>query len=456
MSWQIEWQAFRKGLLFTVLCGMLCSGGSAQAAETYAWPMFQYNPQHSGQVQRPAISKPKLLWKAPVGVTGWLNSPVIDQQRVFVPSSGQLWNMPDQSTDARHPGDGVMAFELETGKRLWVHPAQNDVNQVVLAAGSVIATGAEGAIWALDPATGEEHWRQELGAEGFQILAVPGPTGAQVVVGTGKGQLFWLDADSGQILRRSQLDGAIRAGVSWDGERFFAATIEGSVYAFDATGELVWQQSLRSLYPDLIDPDYPFRPEIYGSPTVYKDFVILGFARDSYYDSPALLALDRKNGKLRWKGVAYANKSEWGNIRTSPAIYHNLLLYAEPYSNTIVALDADTGHGLGGQNLGAPMFPQWSSPVVAGSTAYIPRFDGGLYALDANNGNILWQFYLGSPGLAGPDLPQILRDWANSGETGWRPPIGDAIYTTPALAADGRLLLPAAGMLYCLGQDDGK
>lgn len=433
---------------FIGLCTAALLSPIAQAAPDNAWPMFQYSPQHQGQVARPAITDPQILWKAPVGVTGWLNSPVIDHNRVFVPSSGTLWNLPDQGKSAGKntvPGDGVLAFDLKTGQQLWFKAAQNDVNNLVLAAGKVIATGGENAVWALDPTSGKELWRTPIQAEGFQILALED----QIIVGTGKGQIIWIDATTGAIQTRTQLDAAVRAGISWDGTHFFAATLEGSVYAFDRQGNLVWQKNLRSLYPDLIDPDYPIRFEIYGAPTVYKDFVIIGFARDSYYPEPALLALDRKNGKLRWKATAYAKKSDWGNVRSSPAVFDHFLIYAEPYSNTIVALDADTGKGLGGQSMGAVMFPQWSSPAIAESTVYMPRFDGGLYALNAQNGDRLWQLYLGEPSLAGPKFPSALSNLSGGA---WKPPVGDAIYASPALAADGRILLPAAGYLYCIGQ----
>jgi len=422
---------------------------SVWAADSHAWPMFQNNTKHTGQVDRPVITKPKILWKAPVGITGWLNSPVIGQNKVFVPSSGTFWNFSDQGKTQgkiKVPGDGVLAFDLDTGKQSWFSSAQNDVNNIVLSGDKVIATGDEGAVWALNAETGEELWRTKIQGEGFQLLALD----KQIVVGTGKGQIIWLNANNGSIKQRSQLDAAVRAGIAWDGEHFFTATTEGSIYCFDAQGELLWQKSIRTFYPELIDPNYPVRLEVYGAPSIYKDFVIIGFARDSYYETPALLALDRHNGKLRWKASAYASKSDWGNIRTSPAIYDHFLLYAEPYSNTIVALDADTGKGLGGQNFGAVMFPQWSSPALAGSTLYVPRFDGGLYALDAKNGDRLWQFYLGDPSLAGPKLPAALKQ-QDGGE--WKPKIGDAIYTSPALANDGRILIPVGGFLYCIGQD---
>lgn len=431
--------------LFTsALISLLTLSPQILAAEA-DWPMFQYSPQRQGASQRPAIKNPRILWKAPIGTAGWLNNPVIANQTVYVGSGGYLWNLPDHDTyQGQEVTDGVYAFDLNTGKPKWVTPALNDVNNVVYADNKIIATGAEAAIWAMDASTGKILWHTPLQGEGFQLLVLD----QEVIVGDGKGQLLWLDIKTGKINKRSQLDSAIRAGASSDGETVFAATIEGSIYAFDRKGNLKWQQSLRTFYPELNDPTYPVRLEIYGAPTIYKDSLIIGFARDTVYENPALVALESKSGKLRWKGAAGKDKDSWGNIRTSPAIYQNYLLYAEPYSNTVIAIDAQTGKSLGVQNVGAIMFPQWSSPALAQDTLYIPRFDGGLYALSAANGKPIWQLYIGNGDLAGTELPSGLTTEYGA----WKPPVGDAIYASPAIANDGRVLLPAAGYLYCIGE----
>lgn len=127
---------------------------------------------------------------------------------------------------------------------------------------------------------------------------------------------------------------------------------------------------------------------------------------------------------------------------------NNQLVYAEPYSNDIIQVDAATGTISRITAMGAPMFPQWSSPAVSGQVIYQPRFDGGLYALQAGSGQPLWQFYIGEPHLAGPDFPLGVLEQQSE----WTPQIGDAVYSSPALAADGRILIAAGGYLYCIGE----
>lgn len=433
------------------LLGLLCAALLALPVQAAAdWPMFKHDAARSGSVSSPAIQNPRLLWKVPIGIAGWLNSPVIADETVFVGTGGSYWDQPDyEESTLSNPTDGVYAFDLHTGERKWHAPAENDVNNVVWADHKVIATGDEAAIWALDPRTGKQLWRTELTGIGFQLLPLSLAGGEQVIVGDSQGQLSWVDARSGKITQHAQLDGSIRAGAASDGKLILTATTQGTVYAFDAkNGRLKWKQRLSELYPEYADSEVPL--EVYGALTIVKNTVVIGFARDTAYEKPALLALDISSGRLRWKASPDKGKDSFGNIRTSPALYkQSMLIYAEPYSNHIVAVDAAKGQVKGSLDVGLATFPQWSSPAIAGDIAYVPRFDGGLYALNAADGELHWEFYLGIPNLAGTTLPEGLRE----AETYWKPPIGDSIYASPAIAADGRILIPAAGYLFCIGED---
>lgn len=412
------------------------------------WPMFQYDARRQGAVpDRPEITRPGIRWRVPVGISSWLNNPVIADNTVFIGSAGQFWNEPDSlDFSAKRPTDGVMAFDLASGRLKWHAPAQQDVNQVAWDAGLVLATGDEGVVWALDARNGKERWRTRLNGSAYQLLV----QGDQVIVGDSTGQLYWLDRSSGKIRRQQQLRGAIRAGAASDGQLVIVPTTAGQIYAFDLQGKQRWQADLNAVYAELNSDDYRPTLEIYNVPTLYQDLVILGFARDTTYAEPALVALERSSGKLRWKGQSMGQRADWGNLRSSPALYQDLLVYAEPYANDIVAIQAETGQATGSKAAGLVMFPQWSSPAVAGKTVYVPRFDGGLYALNASNGQLRWQFYLGQAELAGPRFPEALRYAGEGGE--WKPPVGDAIYSSPALAANGDILLAAGGYLYCLTQ----
>lgn len=429
----------KKSTLLASLCWLSTSFMTpAVLANESPWPTFQQNAQRTGAVQRPAITNPKVRWQQPVSTTGWLNNPIVAEGMVFTGSSGHAWNTPDST-------DGVYAFDTQTGKKRWFQAIENDVNQIAYGEGLIFGSDGDNNVWALDAKTGQRRWSTQLDGEVYQLLHLKANGHSQLIAGDSTGKLLWLDSSTGKTLGISKLDGAIRSGASASGEHVFVTTTQGSIYAFDLQRNLRWQASLRTFFSELTE-EYMPNLEIYGAPTLYKDLLIVGFARDTTYSTPALVALEQRTGKLRWRGNG-GTRTDWGNIRTSPAVAGNRLIYAEPYGNEIVSVLADSGVFEGALTAGAKMFPQWSSPAVAGTTAYVPRFDGGLYALNTDNGELRWQLYLGMPGRVSPKLPDALfADQYGS----WRPEVGDAIYSSPALDEAGNLYLSVAGYLYCI------
>ena len=311
--------------------------------------------------------------------------------------------------------------------------------------GKIVGSDGDGNVWALDAKTGQRLWSTGLNGEVYQLLFVNFNNTPQIIAGDSTGKLLWLDLQSGKTLGISKLDGAIRSGASANQDTVFVGTVQGSLYAFSAQRELRWQASLRTFLPELTE-EYMPEIQIYGALTLTQDLVVVGFARDTTYPTPALVAVDQKTGKLRWKGQSN-ERHAWGNIRTSPAVAGERLIFAEAYSNEIVSLKAESGVFEGSLPAGAIMFPQWSSPAISQNTAYVPRFDGGLYAINTDNGKLKWQLYLGMPGRVSPKFPEGLLE---SPYGSWRPRVGDAIFSSPALDEAGNLFISAAGYLYCI------
>jgi len=166
--------------------------------------------------------------------------------------------------------------------------------------------------------------------------------------------------------------------------------------------------------------------------------VIIPFARDTYYESPALIALDKKTGAPKWKAKALRSES-WGNIRSTPALTEQgILVYAEPYSGDVVGVDSRDGSIRFRRTVGPCFFPQWSSPAATSDLVYVPRFDGALYALQASTGKLEWQLYLGDERRIGPNLPSSHRAQQ---ACDWEVPSGSPIFSPPAIADDGMIIL---------------
>lgn len=392
------------------------------------WSMFQANAARLGAVSAPAIRNPEIVWMSPVGVQSWLNNPVISGNRVFVGSSGTTWNEPDTA-------DGVYARDLNNGEAIWFRGFDNDVNGVAYASCVVVATSDDGTIRAMDASSGEEIWKHQAGAK---VYTNPLILGEMVYVGDANGVVYALHLHTGKVRWTHALQSAIRGGMAGDTQHIYVSAQNGVVVALVAgTGERVWtSESLQ-----------PF--EIYGVPTRLADRLLQGYVRDTGYQSPALTSFDLKMGHRGWDGSNTLGLSGiWGNIRSSPAVWNDVMIWGEPYSNRIIGGRTTTGEVIWNAPSGACFFPHYSSPAIASGTAYVGRTDGGLYAIDAATGNEVWSLYLGQVLKRGA-FPGELLDFGQSCE--WEPGVGSSIFASPAVAADGTIVIGTTeGWLYAI------
>ena len=403
------------------------------------WPTFQGNNARTGSTDYPAIKFPEIAWSTQVGIMGYLNCPVIDGDRVFVTSSGDEHNQPDDR-------DGVYCLSLKTGEVLWHYPTSSDACGVTIDHQHVYAGDDAGMFHAIDRETGELAWRYEFNAS---VFGQPLRIDDLVIAGGAKGFINAFDPKTGKKRWSFHHDDALRAGLSSDGEQIYAVYLHGRVVCFDLTGKVLWQRDAL----DAAHSDSQWH-EFYGPPTFHDDAVYLGFARDTTYKTPAISKL-RANGVFEWSAPnagAFADKQElrFGNLRSSFAVFKDELIFGEPYGNNVLWARPFDGQITKRYQCGLPMFPHWPSPVIAGETMYLARHDGVLHAIDApQNHNQRWVVYLGDHKKAKANgLPQA---FAHFNRTDWKPPIGKPLYATPAIAKDGTIVIGSGeGWLYCI------
>jgi len=429
-------------LVAAVFLGSRVSG----ADDVGGWTTFQGGPARLGVIDAPVIKTPRISWKAEVGVQSWLNNPVIVGGRVYVGSSGKSWNKPDAM-------DGVYCFDLNNGKRLWFTKAAADVNGVVHARGLIVATGDEGAVWALASESGEAKWRTPI--EKKKVYSNPLVVAGLVVVGDSGGVLHALDLATGQAKWARTLRGSIRGGASSDGVGVFVASTGGEAACFAFDGGERWRVEVdRPGFdaPADYDPAVDGEPaEVYAAPTIAGEYVLVPFARDTYYNTPAMVALDRRTGALRWRAHDPTGLvNHFGNLRSSPAVYKDYVVYGEPYSNRMVAIGLDSGVVVWSTEIGYCTFPHYPSPAVVGGLMVLPRHDGGLYAVRVGSWEVAWSMYLADSKQAGPSFPKDMP--ADKKQCNWEPPAGKPIYASPAISSRGRIVVGTEeGFLYCVG-----
>lgn len=104
----------------------------------------------------------------------------------------------------------------------------------VIEDGRVLLAGHEGTVWLYDWAASDVVWRHEgLGA----LRGSPSPGAGIVAIGDLGGILYVLDGASGERLWHARLNDAVTASPLVAGDRVYAITERGRLYAFHPTGD---------------------------------------------------------------------------------------------------------------------------------------------------------------------------------------------------------------------------
>ena len=183
---------------------------------------------------------------APSGSPIW-NSPTVDEQRgLLYVGTGNSYSAPaDMSSDA------IVAFDLKTGERKWVHQVvANDAWNVGCMIGNANCPEPEGP-------------DLDIGA-GTMLLKQAGPKGVDLVaVGLKNGTVVTIDPDHPaqevwrRKLGRGSIQGGVQFGMAYDGKRLYvpisdmSSSPDGKTYdgpiqpglnaLMPATGEIAWR-----------------------------------------------------------------------------------------------------------------------------------------------------------------------------------------------------------------------
>lgn len=218
----------------------------------------------------------------------------------------------------------------------------------------------------------------------FQF-ATPVTDGETVFVGVHGGIFYAVHARRGRKLWRFHTQGPIHARAALTADSVFAADTKGFVYAFNKKdGRLLWRTEAGG--------------EIVSAPLVHgnKLFVVT-LAKE-------LTALNLQDGTLLWKR-SYGSRDSGFTVRgaADPVLAGGNLLIG--YSDgTLAAHDPETGNVRWVKNLGdriRDFHDVDAALVVSGNLAYLSSADSKLFALNPNDGSIVWQAEGGGANEAG-------------------------------------------------------
>jgi outer membrane protein assembly factor BamB len=329
------------------------------------WPKFRHDAAQSGQGTAPAVDSGRPLWRFPTG-KGIFSSPVVGaDETVYIGSASrdfyalrdgvEVWRFPtgeiiDSSallddTGAVYFGSGdghLYALDAATGAQRWAFEADppETANALIRWFEGNVAIGPDGTLYAgndnfhmyaLDRATGAARWRTVLPDQTWSLpaLAFP-PEGSdaapRLVFGNvnvlgGRGNVFAVDAATGEILWQFGRDGSVAASPTIVGAHALVGAFDGYLRALSVeTGAMAWEAGARD--------------HLYASPAVLRGAdgaatVVQPSADGTVY------AFDAATGEARWA-------FDWGApLRSSPALDPDGRIYLGTGDGHLLVLSPD-------------------------------------------------------------------------------------------------------------------
>lgn len=341
--------------------------------------MFRGDAAHSGVYSGPAPRQfHRVKWKFATG-DRVVSSPVIQGSTLYFGSD-----------------DGnVYAVDAGSGRQIWKCVTGGPVCATPAVANEMVYVGSyDGKFYALNAQTGAVKWK--FGTEGErrfeaknlhgilpknQTIADPcdiflsSPVVIQdaVYFGSGDGNLYALDANSGDLKWKFKTNDVVHASPAFADGVLFVGSWDSYFYAVDAkTGKEKWR--FHGGEDPLIHNQIGFQ----SSPAVVKGVIYTG-CRDSN-----LYAIDAATGKEKWH---FPNELSW--VITSPAVANDKIFFATSDSSLYHVIEAATGKSILKKQDKAYMF---SSPAVVDDVVLIGVLNGTLEARDLNSGELLWDF----------------------------------------------------------------
>ncbi|MFS8063578.1 MAG: PQQ-binding-like beta-propeller repeat protein [Luteimonas sp.] len=297
---------------------------------------------------------------------------------------------------------------------------------------------------------------------GGPIRGTPTIAGDTVFVGSGDGNFYAIDAQTGAEHWRFRTGGPISSSAAIANGTAYFASRDGALYAVaTADGAKRWEFALGR---DLGDQNYW---DFYQSSPVIRDGVLYVGSGDGN-----LYALDAATGRQRWKYFAGSR------IRSTPAVTSQLVVFGT-MAGHVIALDRADGNrrwdfaSQGAANTFADQQNDttsiFASPSVTDEVVTIGGRDGMLYALDSRSGKLLWKTtHDGSSWI----LSTAIQDgsvYVGSGSalivqaaslaTGveqWRFKTDGAVFSSISQAGDTLYFGDFAGNVYALDRANGK
>jgi outer membrane protein assembly factor BamB len=307
----------------------------------------------------------------------------------------------------------------------------------IIAGGTLYILDLEGIVYAVDKRNGKILWQKDIGE--LSAAAPAYHDGIVYALNLDPNQIVALRAKDGKILWRKDIaDPGSESSPMIVGDKLIFGCQCGSVYALNPkTGAIRWQTETAG--------------EIKGA-VAYHDGVIFG----SNYGGE-FFAIDASNGNKKWStpiiGGAFGRG---GGAYSTPAVAYGRV-YVGAFDGRVYSLDEDTGEIAWTFSTGAEVYP---GPVVADvdgapPAVYISSADGFAYALQAQDGDLMWKRSMGGQvtgsGVLIGNTVYFSRNTDTGGTVGFEAATGKEVFShelgryNPAISDGERFYLVGYG-----------
>ncbi|MFB3896147.1 MAG: PQQ-binding-like beta-propeller repeat protein [bacterium] len=308
------------------------------------------------------IPQGKTKWRVQLGGSS-KSVPTIAEDKVYVGANdGKLY-----------------AVHTKTGTILWTVTTNGEIVSSPLVYGGLIYFGSgDGKVYAVTN-TGKVQWIYDAGVP---VYSSPVIENGIIYIGTESGRFLALEASSGKLKWEfTEPNYAVeQKPVVLNGVVYFGAW-DSYVYAVDAeTGKIRWRNQAAGAASKTAAKDYYSAADC--PPVISRNTSLVYFADRDF----RLSAIDIQSGAVSWSTT---NCTGVGISRNQDALY--LRKYAGDAQLEKLKLDGTNIWSAPVKLNQSPMrFP--TAPIEKDGIVYVCSCLGTLYAIDAKDGRILWQY----------------------------------------------------------------
>jgi len=275
------------------------------------------------------------------------------------------------------PSDLLNIEQKISLERLWSTDLVGDYNEVgfglkpVFWNGKIYAADQDGQVACLDAGSGQLIWKIDLD---IPLGGGVGLGGEQIFVGSKDGDILALNAENGAINWQIKTSSEILAAPSGNGDIVVAQSQDGRVYGLDAqNGEVRWQHEVEV-------PVLTLRGT--SAPVVRGNVAVVGFSTGKLY------AFSAATGDTIWENriTTPKGRSELDrmiDIDGDPLLVEDVV-FAVSHQGRIGAI-TKTGRALWYQDANSVLGPAYGEEQV-----YIVQTNDHIVAMNENSGAIVW------------------------------------------------------------------